>query len=65
MGTNKDRTAGNRTTVRLSNGHSLSNPGIEVATFDVFSGLQVADFDSFLRFFLFHFILLSRWFGLP
>ena len=61
------------TTVRLSNGHSLSRPGIEVvtacalattATFGVFSELQVADFDSFLRFFLFHFILLSRWFGL-
>ena len=53
-----------RRTFTISNGHSLSNPGIEVATFDVFSGLQVADFDSFLRFFLFHFILLSRWFGL-
>ena len=53
-----------RRTFTISNGHSLSNPGIEVATFDVFSGLQVADFDSFLCFFLFHFILLSRWFGL-
>ena len=30
-----------------------------VATYDVFCGLQVTEFDSFLRFFLVHFILLS------
>ena len=31
----------------------------------IFFRLQVTDFDSFLRFFLCHFILLSRCFGLP
>jgi hypothetical protein len=31
-----------------------------VAAYGVFCGLQVADFDSFRRFFLSHFILLSR-----
>jgi hypothetical protein len=35
------------------------------AAFGVLFGLQVTDFDSFLRFFVFHFILLSRWSGLP
>jgi hypothetical protein len=30
-----------------------------VAASGVFSGLQITDFDSFLRFFLCHFILLS------
>jgi len=30
-----------------------------VAAYGVFCGLQVAEFDSFLRFFLCHFILLS------
>ena len=35
------------------------------AAFGVFCGLQVTDFDSFLRFFVFHFILLSGWSGLP
>ena len=30
----------------------------------VFGWLQVTGFDSFVRFFLCHFILLSRWFGL-
>jgi hypothetical protein len=35
------------------------------ATFGVFCGLQVTDFDSFLRFSLCHFILFSRCFGLP
>src|SRR6476646_2213174 len=34
------------------------------ASFGVFCRLQFTDFDSFLRFFLFHFTLLSRWFGL-
>jgi hypothetical protein len=33
------------------------------AAFGVFCGLQVTGFDSFLRFFLCHFIPLSRWFG--
>jgi hypothetical protein len=32
MGTNKDRTAGNRTTVRLSNGYALSSHVNAVAT---------------------------------
>lgn len=31
-----------------------------VAAYGVFCGLQVTDFDSFLRFFLCHFILLSN-----
>ena len=35
------------------------------ATFGVFFWLQVTDFDLFSFFFLCHFILLSRWFGLP
>jgi hypothetical protein len=30
-----------------------------------FGWLQVTDSDGFVRFFLCHFILLSRWFGLP
>jgi hypothetical protein len=90
MGTNKDRTAGNRTTVRLSNGYALSSHvnavatvwwvrvlflvqqlGMPVATvampaaFGVSGWFQVTGFDSFHRFFLCHFIFLSRWFGLP
>jgi hypothetical protein len=85
-GTDKDRTAGNRTTVRLSNGYSLLNlceratawglrPGsfflvqqrakpvavaaVVAAAFGVFGWLHITVFDSFLRFFLCHFILLS------
>jgi hypothetical protein len=92
VGIKKDRTVGNRTTVRLSNGYSLLNlceratawglrPGsfflvqqrakpvavvaAAAAAFRVFVWLQVRLFDFFLRFFLCHFILLSRWFGLP
>ena len=58
--------------MRLSDGHSLLRPAIEVgrapyhhAAFGVFHGFQVTNFDCFLRFFVCHFILLSRWFGLP
>ena len=46
------------TTVRLSNRHSLLNPAIKgiaaasTAAFGVFCGLQVTEFDRFLRFFL-------------
>jgi hypothetical protein len=36
-----------------------------VAAKDVFCGLQVTELESFPRFFLFHFIFLSRCFGLP
>jgi hypothetical protein len=35
------------------------------AAFGVFGWLHVTVFDSFLRFFLCHFILLSRCLGLP
>ena len=35
-----------------------------VAAYDVFCGLQVTEFDGFLHFFLYHFILLSNCFGL-
>jgi hypothetical protein len=35
------------------------------AALGVFDWRQVTVFDFFLRFFLCHFILLSRWFGLP
>ena len=38
---------------------------VVAAAFGVFGWHQVTDFDSFLRFFLCHFILLSIWFGLP
>jgi len=36
-----------------------------VAASDVFCGRQVTDLESFPRFFLFHFMFLSRCFGLP
>ena len=39
--------------------------GAAVAASDVFCGRQVTDLESFLLFFLFHFIFLSRCFGLP
>jgi hypothetical protein len=38
---------------------------VVAAAFGVFGWLQVTDSDCFVRFFLCHFILLSRWFGLP
>jgi hypothetical protein len=38
---------------------------VVAAAFGVFGWHQVTDFDSFFRFFLCHFILLSIWFGLP
>jgi len=55
---NKTIAPRDRTTVRLSSPHSLLNPAIEViaaastAAFGVFCGLQVTEFDRFLRFFL-------------
>ena len=36
---------------------------VVAAAFGVFGWQQVTEFDSFLRFFLCHFILLSIWFG--
>jgi hypothetical protein len=39
--------------------------GAAVAASGVSCGRQVTDLESFLRFFLFHFIFLSRCFGLP
>ena len=39
--------------------------GAAVAASEVACGRQVTDLESFLRFFLFHFIFLSRCFGLP
>jgi hypothetical protein len=44
---------------------SLTQQPAVVAASGVFCGLQVTDFDSFLRFFLCHFILLSIRCGLP
>jgi len=38
----------------------IQQPAVAVAAYGVFCGLQVRDFDSFLRFFLCHFILLSN-----
>ena len=38
----------------------IQQPTVAVAAYGVFCGLQVTDFDSFLRFFLCHFILLSN-----
>ena len=38
----------------------IQQPAVAVAAYGVFCGLQVTDFDSFLRFFLCHFILLSN-----
>jgi hypothetical protein len=38
----------------------MQQPTVAVAAYGVFCGLQVTDFDSFLRFFLSHFILLSN-----
>jgi len=38
---------------------------VVAAAIGVFDWLQVTDSDSFFRFFLCRFILLSRWFGLP
>jgi hypothetical protein len=46
----------------------VQQPAVEPAAVpatDVFCGRQVTDLESFLRFFLFHLILLSRCFGLP
>lgn len=50
--------------MRLFNDHSLLNAAIAVATtavptaaFGVFCGLQVAEFDHFLPFFLRHFMV--------
>ena len=44
---------------------SLTQQPAVDAAYGIFCGLQVAEFDSFLRFFLCHFVLLSIWFGLP
>ena len=38
----------------------IQQPAVAVAAYGVFCGLQVTDFDSFLRFFLCHFILLCN-----
>ena len=38
----------------------MQQPAVAVAAYGVFCWLQVTDFDSFLRFFLCHFILLSN-----
>jgi hypothetical protein len=54
---NKTIAPRDRTTVRLSDRHSLLNPAIELiaaastAAFGVFCGLQVTEFACFLRFF--------------
>ena len=38
----------------------MQQPAVAVTAHGVFGGLQVTEFDSFLRFFLRHFILLSN-----
>ena len=38
----------------------MQQPAMAVTAYGVFCGLQVTEFDSFLRFFLCHFILLSN-----
>jgi hypothetical protein len=61
---NKHRTAGlNHRCGSLTLTTPCGVPGLiaALAAFGVFGWFQVFDFDVFLSFFLFHFILLSRW----
>ncbi len=55
--------------VHIASGLPVQPKGVAavaaVAASGVSCGRQVTDLESFLRFFLFHFIFLSRCFGLP